>query len=81
VFLGVFLSISSIFFYTLQVLCLDVLKIDLVLHMLRWLYMHVSSAYFMRFICFKRMLQVFHLDASKVDLGEAHVAAVANVTL
>jgi hypothetical protein len=29
-------------------------------------------ACFKCFICFRRMLQVFHLDVSKVDLWEAH---------
>jgi len=43
---------------------LDVLKFDLVLHMLQWLYSHVSSVSFV----FRRMLQIFYLDVSKVDL-------------
>jgi hypothetical protein len=28
------------------------------------------------FICFRRMLEVFYLDVSKLDLGEAHVLLV-----
>jgi hypothetical protein len=38
--------------------------------MLLWIYMYVSSICCKCFICFRRMLQVFHLDVSKVDLGE-----------
>jgi hypothetical protein len=58
----------------LQVLHMDVLKVDRVFHILLWLYTHVLNACF---ICFKRMLQVFHFDVSKVDLEEAHVAAAS----
>jgi hypothetical protein len=36
--------------------------------------MHVASLYFKCFRCFKRMLLMFHLDVSKVDIGVAHVA-------
>jgi len=54
----------------LQMFHLDVLKVHLVLHMLLWLYTHVSSV----LSVFRRMLQVFNLDVSKVDLGEARVA-------
>jgi len=36
----------------------------------KWLYTHVSSV----LSVFRRMLQVFNLDVSKVDLGEARVA-------
>ena len=35
---------------------------------------HVASLCFKCFMCFERMLRVFHLDISKVDLGVAHVA-------
>jgi hypothetical protein len=66
-----FASVSSVFFYMLQVLHLDISKVDLVLHMLLWLYAHVLSVLFF----FRRMLQAFHLDFSKVDLREAHTAA------
>jgi hypothetical protein len=52
----------------LQVLHLNVSKIDPVLHMLLWLYTHVSGACFKRFICFRYMLQVFSFDVSKEDL-------------
>jgi hypothetical protein len=34
-------------------------------------------ACFKCFINFRRMLQVFHLDVSKADLREAHVAAAS----
>jgi hypothetical protein len=57
----------------LQVLHLDVLKVDIVLHMLLWLYIYVSSVSSV----FKHMLHVFHLDVSKVDLGEAHAATIS----
>ena len=30
--------------------------------------MHVAIVYFKYFICFIRMLQVFHVDVAKVDL-------------
>jgi hypothetical protein len=43
---------------------LDVSKVDLMLHMLQWLYSHVSSVSYV----FKRMLQIFYLYVSKVDL-------------
>jgi hypothetical protein len=52
-------------------------KIDLVLHMLLLLYTHVFMRTCKCFICFSRMLQVFHFDVSKVDLGEAHIAAAS----
>jgi hypothetical protein len=45
-----------------QMFRLDVLKVDLVLHMLQWLYLHVSSISSI----FRRMLQMFHLHVSKV---------------
>jgi hypothetical protein len=38
------------------------------LHMLLWLYIHVSSVCLNCFIYFKPMLQVFYLDVAKVDL-------------
>ena len=41
---------------------LDVLKVNLVLHMLQSLYLHVSSV----LSIFRRMLQMFYLDVSKV---------------
>jgi hypothetical protein len=54
---------------------LDVLKIDLVLHIFQWLYTHVliiSSVV-------RCMLQMFHLNVSKVNLmlqtAASHVAA------
>jgi hypothetical protein len=43
---------------------MDVLKFNLVLHMLQWLYSHVLSVSSI----FKRMLQMFYLDVLKVDL-------------
>jgi hypothetical protein len=38
------------------------------LHILQWLYTYVSSVCSDCFICFRRTLQVFHLDVAKVDL-------------
>jgi hypothetical protein len=46
-----------------QIFHLDVSKVDLVLQMLQWLYMHVSSV----LSVFKHMLHMPHLDVSKVD--------------
>jgi hypothetical protein len=57
----------------LQVLHLNVSKVDMVLHMLLCLYIYVSSVSSV----FKHKLHVFHLDVSKVDLGEAHAATVS----
>jgi hypothetical protein len=45
---------------------LNIAKVDLVLHILQWLYTCVVS------LCFKRMLRVFHLDV-------AYVAVAINV--
>jgi hypothetical protein len=42
---------------------LDISKVDLVLHMLQWLYTHVSSVSSV----FRRMLHMFHLDVLKID--------------
>ena len=56
---------------------LNVAKVDLVLHMLLWLHTHVSNTCFKCFICFRRMLQAFHLDVSKVGFGRAHIAMAA----
>ena len=41
---------------------------------------HVAMAIHACFNCFRRMLQVFHLDVSKVYLGETH-AATASASL
>jgi hypothetical protein len=46
------------------------------LHMLQWLYMHVASGCFK---CFRRMLQVFHLDVAKVDMDVAYVSIATQV--
>jgi len=54
------------FTHTLQVFHLDVAKVDLVLHILLWLYAHVSSVSSVLDVCCK----CFHLDISKVYLGE-----------
>jgi hypothetical protein len=53
----------------LQMFHLDAVQVDLVLHMLLWLY-----TYFKCFVYFRHILQVFHLDVSKVDPRRAHVA-------
>jgi hypothetical protein len=41
------------------------------LHMLQCLYRHVSIVYFKCFICFRRMLQMFHLNFKKL-IGVLH---------
>jgi hypothetical protein len=55
---------------------LYIAKVDVMLRMLLWLYMHVSNACF---IGFRLMLQVFHLDVSKEDFRGAHVVMVTVV--
>jgi hypothetical protein len=45
---------------------LDVAKVDLVLHMLQWLYTYASTVCFS---CFKRMLQVFYLDVAYIAVA------------
>jgi hypothetical protein len=54
------------FICMLHMFRLDVAKVDLMLHMLQWLYMCVASIYFKCFSCFKCMLQVFYLDVTYV---------------
>jgi hypothetical protein len=44
--------------------------------MLQWLYTYISSAYSKCFICFRRMLQVYHLDVAKVDLNVTYIYAI-----
>ena len=41
--------------------------------MLQGLYTYVSSVCSKYFICFRRMLQVFHLDFVKLDRDFAHI--------
>ena len=41
--------------------------------MLQWLYIYVSSLGSKCFICFRRMVQVLHLDVTKVDLDIAYI--------
>jgi hypothetical protein len=53
----------------LHMFYLDVAKVDLVLHMLQWLYTYVASVCFKCFSCFKRILQVFYLDVAYVALA------------
>jgi hypothetical protein len=59
----------------LQVLHLDVLKVDLLLHVLLWLYAHVSSVSSFSDVCCKRFIWIF----LKVDLREAHATASASL--
>jgi hypothetical protein len=40
---------------------------------------HVAGIYFKCFICFRGMLQVFHMDVSKVYRDVAHVAMIVHV--
>jgi hypothetical protein len=61
----------------LHIFHLDVAKVDLVLHMLQWLYTYVASVCIKCFSCFKCMLQVFYLDVAYVVLGlYTYVASV-----
>jgi hypothetical protein len=65
VFLGVFFSnVLSVFFYILQVLYLDVSKVDPVLHMLLWLYTHVSSVSSVSDIYYKCFIWMFQKKIS-----------------
>jgi hypothetical protein len=57
------------FRYMLHMFHLDVVKVDLMLHMLQYLYMYVASVYSKCFICFKRLLQVFYLDVAYVAMA------------
>jgi hypothetical protein len=40
---------------------------------------HVASVYFKYFRCFRGMLQVFHMDVTKVDREVAYVAMVVHM--
>jgi len=51
------------------------------LHILQRLYTYVSSVCSDCFICFRHMLQVFHLDVAKVDLDAVYICMVASVCL
>jgi hypothetical protein len=51
------------FRHLFQMFHLDVSKVDLVVHMLQWLYTHVSSVSSV----FTHMLHMFYLDVLKVD--------------
>jgi hypothetical protein len=55
---------------------LDIAKIDLVLHMLQWLYTYVASVCFKCFSYSKCMLQVFYIDVVYVALLYIYVASV-----
>jgi hypothetical protein len=44
------------------------------LQILQWLYTYASSVYSKCFICFRRMLQVFHLNIAKVDMAVAYIS-------
>jgi hypothetical protein len=57
------------FICMLHMFYLNVAKVDLVLHMLQWLYMYVASVCFRCFNYFKRMLQVFYLKVAYVALA------------
>ena len=49
---------------------LDVAKVDLVLHILEWLYIYVVNVYtFQMFNYFKCMLQVFYLNVAYVEVA------------
>ena len=57
------------FRHMLYMFYLDVAKVDLVLHILKWLYTYVASVCFKYFSCFKRMLQVFYLNVAYVAVA------------
>jgi hypothetical protein len=59
-------------FQVFQIFQLYVIKIEM-LHMLKRLYMYVLSVCSKRFICFRRMLQLFHLDVAKLDWDVAYI--------
>jgi hypothetical protein len=40
---------------------------------------HIASVCFKCFICFRDMLQVFHMDVAKLDRDVAYVAMVVHV--
>jgi hypothetical protein len=52
-------------FQVFQLFQTFVSSVDLVLHMLQWLYMHVSNTCFKCSSVFRHILQMFHLDISK----------------
>jgi hypothetical protein len=54
---------------------LKVSKVDLLMHMLRWLYMYIASVGFKCFSYFKRMLQVFYLVVAYVVMA-IHVCCI-----
>jgi hypothetical protein len=59
--------VATVYFMRFRyMLHMDVIKVDLVLHMLKWLCTCVASICFKCFSYFKRMLQVFHLDVAYV---------------
>ena len=72
-FKRLFSSISHISDSCCKCFFLDVAKVYIDVACVCWLYTHVSSVYFKCFICFRRMLQVFYLDVTKVDLNVAKV--------
>jgi hypothetical protein len=53
----------------LHIFYLDVAKVDLVLHMLQWLYIYISSVCSKCFSCFKCILQVCLFDVAYVALA------------
>jgi hypothetical protein len=60
----------------LHMFYLDVAKVDMGLHVLRWLYICVASVCLKCFSCFKRVLQVFHLDVAYITVAIHVVASV-----
>jgi hypothetical protein len=68
VFLTHVSSVPSVFFYVLEVLHLDISKVE---RDVCTCYNGVSIVCCKSFICFRRMLQKFHLDVAKVDRGVA----------
>jgi hypothetical protein len=61
--------VSCIFRCMLHMFHLNIVKINLVLYILQWLYTCVVSICFKGFSCFKHMLQVFHLDVAYIAVA------------
>jgi hypothetical protein len=64
------LDVCSICFsWTLHVFHLDIIKVNMMFHMLQWLEMYVSNVCFKWFSYFRHILQVFYLDIAYVAVA------------
>jgi hypothetical protein len=59
-------SVSGVSKVCYKVFCIDVANVIGMLHMLQQLYTYVSSVDTKCFICFRRILKVFHLDVAYI---------------